>query len=42
MSGGKTFSCTGWRVGWAVGPKNLIDKLKDIQYSSDCWTNFAL
>jgi kynurenine aminotransferase len=27
-SGGKTFSCTGWRIGWAIGPKHLIDDLK--------------
>jgi len=27
-SGGKTFSCTGWRIGWAIGPKDLIDELK--------------
>lgn len=23
-SSGKTFSCTGWKVGWAVGPSELI------------------
>jgi len=23
-SAGKTFACTGWRVGWAIGPKHLI------------------
>ncbi|CAG8733476.1 8420_t:CDS:2, partial [Dentiscutata erythropus] len=23
-SGGKTFGTTGWRVGWSIGPKNLI------------------
>ncbi|KAF8305585.1 PLP-dependent transferase [Clavulina sp. PMI_390] len=23
-SAGKSFSATGWRVGWAIGPKNLI------------------
>jgi len=23
-SAGKTFSCTGWKVGWAVGPSHLI------------------
>jgi N-succinyldiaminopimelate aminotransferase len=25
---GKTFSCTGWRVGWAVGPAPLHDALR--------------
>src|SRR5262249_20407474 len=24
---GKTFSCTGWRVGWAIGPAHLHDAL---------------
>jgi N-succinyldiaminopimelate aminotransferase len=23
-SGGKTFSCTGWKVGWATGPAELV------------------
>lgn len=23
-SSGKTFSCTGWKIGWAVGPEHLI------------------
>lgn len=27
-SGGKTFCVTGWRVGWAVGPKHLIKNLQ--------------
>ena len=30
-SGGKTFSCTGWRIGWAIGPKELINPLKEKQ-----------
>jgi N-succinyldiaminopimelate aminotransferase len=24
---GKTFSCTGWRIGWGVGPARLIEAL---------------
>ena len=24
FSGGKLFSCTGWRVGWAIGPEHII------------------
>jgi N-succinyldiaminopimelate aminotransferase len=24
---GKTFSCTGWRIGWAIGPTPLIEAL---------------
>jgi N-succinyldiaminopimelate aminotransferase len=24
---GKTFSCTGWRIGWAVGPASLVEAL---------------
>jgi aspartate/methionine/tyrosine aminotransferase len=23
-SGGKMFSCTGWRIGWAIGPEPLL------------------
>jgi N-succinyldiaminopimelate aminotransferase len=26
-SGGKTFSTTGWKIGWAVGPADLIDAI---------------
>jgi aspartate/methionine/tyrosine aminotransferase len=33
-SAGKTFSCTGWKVGWAVAPKTLIDPLKIIQMNA--------
>jgi kynurenine--oxoglutarate transaminase/cysteine-S-conjugate beta-lyase/glutamine--phenylpyruvate transaminase len=32
FSGGKTYSCTGWRVGWAIGPEFLMTKLKQIQH----------
>jgi N-succinyldiaminopimelate aminotransferase len=24
---GKTFSCTGWRIGWAIGPARLLDEM---------------
>lgn len=24
FSGGKLFSCTGWRIGWAIGPQPLL------------------
>jgi aspartate/methionine/tyrosine aminotransferase len=34
-SGGKTYSCTGWRIGWAVGPEHLIDQLKDVQHCTN-------
>lgn len=27
-SGGKTFSCTGWKVGWACGPAPLVSALR--------------
>lgn len=27
-SGGKTFSFTGWKIGWACGPKPLIDAIR--------------
>ncbi|CAI2358175.1 unnamed protein product [Caenorhabditis sp. 36 PRJEB53466] len=29
-SAGKAFSVTGWKLGWAVGPKQLLDPLKAI------------
>jgi len=35
FSVGKTFSCTGWRVGYAVGPEELIAPLKCIQVSAN-------
>src|SRR5262249_10953579 len=25
---GKTFSCTGWRIGWAIGPASLHEALR--------------
>ena len=28
---GKTFSCTGWKVGWAVGPSHLIKPVAQAQ-----------
>jgi aspartate/methionine/tyrosine aminotransferase len=30
-SAGKTFSITGWKVGWGVGPAELIAKLSGLQ-----------
>jgi N-succinyldiaminopimelate aminotransferase len=27
-SGGKTFSCTGWKVGWACGPEPLVSAVR--------------
>lgn len=27
-SAGKTFSVTGWKIGWAIGPKHLIELVK--------------
>jgi aspartate/methionine/tyrosine aminotransferase len=36
-SSGKTFSITGWKVGWAIGPKKLIQPItlanQWVQYS---------
>lgn len=37
-SGGKIFSCTGWRVGWGIGPAHLIKPMTAIQN----WTQFCL
>ena len=36
-SAGKTFSVTGWKCGWGVGPKDLIKKMCDLQQ----WVNFS-
>ena len=36
-SSGKTFSCTGWKVGWAVGPPNLVHAMTAVQQ----WCNFS-
>jgi N-succinyldiaminopimelate aminotransferase len=34
-SAGKTFSLTGWKIGWATGPAALIDRVKGVkQYLS--------
>jgi len=34
-SAGKTFSLTGWKIGWASGPAHLIDRVKGVkQYLS--------
>jgi aspartate/methionine/tyrosine aminotransferase len=36
-SGGKTFSATGWKVGWAVGPNHLVNAVIAVQQ----WVNFS-
>jgi kynurenine--oxoglutarate transaminase/cysteine-S-conjugate beta-lyase/glutamine--phenylpyruvate transaminase len=36
-SSGKTFSCTGWKVGWAVGPPHLVKAVSAVQQ----WVNFS-
>lgn len=33
-SAGKTFSVTGWKLGWSVGPKNLIHALQTMHQNS--------
>jgi aspartate/methionine/tyrosine aminotransferase len=30
-SSGKTFSCTGWKVGWAIGPPHLVKAVSAVQ-----------
>ncbi|KAM9000562.1 kynurenine--oxoglutarate transaminase 3 isoform X2 [Sarcophilus harrisii] len=30
-SAGKTFSVTGWKLGWSIGPKNLIRQMQIVQ-----------
>jgi kynurenine---oxoglutarate transaminase / cysteine-S-conjugate beta-lyase / glutamine---phenylpyruvate transaminase len=36
-SSGKTFSCTGWKVGWAIGPARLVKAVSAVQQ----WVNFS-
>ena len=36
-SAGKTFSATGWKVGWAIGPAHLIKAVTAVQQ----WVNFS-
>jgi N-succinyldiaminopimelate aminotransferase len=36
-SGGKTFSVTGWKIGWATGPEALIEKVLGVKQ----WFSFA-
>jgi kynurenine---oxoglutarate transaminase / cysteine-S-conjugate beta-lyase / glutamine---phenylpyruvate transaminase len=36
-SAGKTFSATGWKVGWAVGPPRLVQAVTAVQQ----WVNFS-
>lgn len=33
-SAGKTFSVTGWKIGWAYGPENLLYNLEVIHQNS--------
>ncbi|XP_005992157.1 kynurenine--oxoglutarate transaminase 1 isoform X1 [Latimeria chalumnae] len=33
-SGGKSFSATGWKVGWAIGPDHLLKHLRNIHQNS--------
>ena len=30
-SGGKTFSCTGWKIGWVCAPPDLVDAVKTVK-----------
>ncbi|GLZ44566.1 aminotransferase [Actinomycetospora sp. NBRC 106375] len=36
-SGGKTFSVTGWKIGWATGPADLVEKVLGVKQ----WFSFA-
>jgi N-succinyldiaminopimelate aminotransferase len=36
-SAGKTFSVTGWKIGWATGPAELVARVKDVKQ----WLSFA-
>ena len=34
VSPGKTFSCTGWKLGWSVGPANLLTCLQTVHQNT--------
>lgn len=36
-SAGKTFSATGWKIGWAIGPPHLVHAVTSVQQ----WVNFC-
>lgn len=36
-SAGKTFSVTGWKIGWATGPAELVARVQDVKQ----WLSFA-
>jgi len=36
-SSGKTFSATGWKIGWAIGPPHLVRAVTSVQQ----WVNFC-
>ncbi|XP_074077847.1 kynurenine--oxoglutarate transaminase 3 isoform X3 [Macrotis lagotis] len=33
-SAGKTFSVTGWKLGWSIGPRSLIKQMQTVQQNS--------
>jgi len=33
-SAGKTFSCTGWKLGWSIGPANLLTCLQTVHQNT--------
>lgn len=37
-SAGKSFSCTGWKIGWAVGPAHLVQPIA----SANQWVPFCV
>ncbi|MCJ1411091.1 hypothetical protein MMC19_005179 [Ptychographa xylographoides] len=39
-SGGKNFYCTGWRVGWLIGPENLI-KYVSAAHTRICYSSVS-
>jgi len=43
FSFGKTFHNTGWKMGYAVGPKHLMDEFKNVhQWNVFCVNSFTL
>ena len=33
-SAGKTFSVTGWKLGWSIGPRHLIHAIQTVHQNS--------
>jgi aspartate/methionine/tyrosine aminotransferase len=39
FSGGKLFGATGWKVGWCIGPRELINAASVVSATTICCVN---